>query len=72
MVLNADKTKVMLIISKQKRNCLQTLTLALRYTDIDIKTTTCDKILVIQVDENLIWNSQCQQVYKKYPHIYGC
>ena len=72
MVLSADKTKVMLITSKQKRNCLQNPTLALHYNDINIKMTTCDKILGIQVDENLIWNSQCQQVYKKYPHIYGC
>ena len=43
------------------RFCLQNPTLALRYNDIDIKMTTCDKILGIQVDENLIWNSQCQQ-----------
>ena len=35
MDLNADKTKVMLITSKQKRNCLQNPTLALRYNDID-------------------------------------
>ena len=65
IVLNVDKTKVMLITSKQKRNCLQNPLLALRYNDINIKMTTCDKILGIQVDENLIWNSQCQQVYKK-------
>ena len=65
MVLNANKTKVMLITSKQKRNFLQNPALALRYNDINIKMTTCDKILGIQVDENLIWNSQCQQVYKK-------
>lgn len=63
----------MLITSKQKRYCLQNPTLALRYNGIDINMTTCDKILGIQVDENLIWNSQCQDVYKKkYPHIYGC
>ena len=64
MVLNADKTKVMLITSKQKRNCLQNPTLALRCNDTDIKMTTCDKILGIQVDE-ILWNNQCQQVYKK-------
>ena len=55
----------MLITSKQKRNCLQNRILALRYNDIDIKMATCDKILDIQVDENLIWSSHCQQVHKK-------
>ena len=62
-------TKVMLITSKQKRNCLQNPALDLRCNDIDIKMTPSDKILGIQVDGNLTWNSQCQQ---KYPHIYGC
>lgn len=70
MVLNADKTKVMLRTSKQKRKCLQNPTLA-RYNVIDITMTTCDKILDIQRDKNLMWNGQCQQVYKKYPYIYG-
>ena len=59
MVLNVDKTKVMLITNKQKRNCLQNPALGLRCNDIDIKMTS-DKILGILVDGNLTWNRQCQ------------
>lgn len=65
MVINIDKTKVMLITSRQKRKCLQDPNLALRYNNIDIKMTTCDKILGVHVDEHLIWNSHIQQVCKK-------
>ena len=57
MVLNTDKTKVMLITSRQKRTVLNDAVLNLQYSDIDISMTTCDKILGIQVDENLTWNS---------------
>ena len=54
MVLNTDKTKVMLITSKQKRTALNNAVLNLQYSDIDISMTTCDKILGIHVDDNLI------------------
>ena len=53
MVLNTDKTKVMLITSRQKRAVLNDAVLNLQYSDIDISMTTFDKILGIQVDENL-------------------
>ena len=54
MVLNTDKTKVMLITSRQKRTVLIDAVLNLQYSDIDISMTTLDKILGIQVDDNLI------------------
>ena len=37
MVLNTDKTKVMLITSRQKRLSMQNPVLSLTYSDIDIK-----------------------------------
>ena len=37
MVLNTDKTKVMLIMSRQKRLSMQNPVLSLTYSDIDIK-----------------------------------
>ena len=55
MVLNTLKTKVMLITSRQKRNNLLEDILSLKYNDLDIKTTTSDKILGVYVDENLSW-----------------
>ena len=43
MVLNTDKTKVMLITSRQKRTVLNYADLNLQYSDISM--TTCAKIL---------------------------
>ncbi|MCG8112744.1 MAG: reverse transcriptase domain-containing protein [Candidatus Thiodiazotropha taylori] len=65
MVLNTDKTKVMLITSRQKRLMLQNPVLSLMYNGITIRMTTGDKILGVHVDENLIWNNHFQHVSKK-------
>lgn len=65
MVLNIDKTKVLLITSRQKRQTLQDACLCIRYDEIDIKMTTGQKILGVQVDENLLWNNHFQLVTKK-------
>ena len=65
MVLNIDKTKVLLITSRQKRYTLQDSCLSLRYDEIDIKMTRSHKILGVQVDENLMWHNHFQLVSKK-------
>ena len=65
IVLNTDKTKVMFITSRQKRTVLNDAVLNLQYSDIDISITTCDKILGIQVDDNLTWNSHFNFLSKK-------
>ena len=65
MVLNTDKTKVMLITSRQKRLTLQNPGLSFRYSDIDIKMTPSEKILGVHVVDNLMWNNHCQHVSKK-------
>ena len=65
MVLNTEKTNVMLITSRQRRSKLQNPNLSLRYNEIDIKMTTISKILGVQVDENLLWNNQLLHVSKK-------
>ena len=49
----------------QKRTVLNDAVLNLQYSDIDISMTTCDKILGIQVDENLTWNSHFNFLSKK-------
>ena len=53
MILNMDKTKLMLITSRQKGTALSNTDLTLQYNDIDVSITTCDKILGIHVDNNL-------------------
>ncbi|MCG7869794.1 MAG: hypothetical protein JAY74_25915 [Candidatus Thiodiazotropha taylori] len=65
MLLNTNKTKVMLITSRRKRLNLKDKSLMLKYNDLDLKVVNNDKILGINIDENLIWNSQYQQVVKK-------
>ena len=65
MVINTDKMKVMLITIRQKRQNLQNSALSLRYDDMDIRMTTCNKILGVHVDENLMWNNQFQHVSRK-------
>ena len=65
MVLNTDKTKVMLITSRQKRLSLQNPVLSLTFSDIDIKMTHADNILGVHVDDNLMWNNHFQHVSKK-------
>ena len=65
MILNTDKTKVMLITSRQKRINLNNAVLNLQYNDIDIDITTCDKILGIHVDNNLTWNDHINFLSKK-------
>ena len=64
MVLNTDKTKVMLITSGQKRLSLQNPVLSLRYSDIDIKMTPSKKILGVHVGDYLMWNNHFQHVSK--------
>ena len=65
MILNMDKTKVMLITSRQKRTTLSNADLSLQYNDIDVSITTCDKILGIHVDNNLSWNNHFNFLSKK-------
>ena len=65
MILNIDKTKVMLIASRQKRTVLGDTVLNLQYNDIDIKMTTSDKVLGIYVDNNLTWNNHFNFLSKK-------
>ena len=71
MVLNTDKTKVMLITSRQKRLSNQNPVLSLTYTDIDIKMTHADKILGVHVDDNFMWTYHFQHVSKKSHRFYG-
>ena len=60
MVINTDKTKVMLITSRQKRYNLQNDNLLLNSSGVDLKLSSNEKILGVQIEENLIWNGHFQ------------
>ena len=64
MVINTDKTKVMLITSRQKRSNLQDNNLELNFNDVDLKLSSNEKILGVQIEENLLWNSHFQYISK--------
>ena len=65
LLLNTDKTKVMLITSGQKRSQMRDNTITLTYNNLDLKLTHSEKVLGVNIDENLVWNSHFQQVVKK-------
>ena len=65
MVINTDKTNVMLITSRQKRYNLKNSDLSLNFKDADFKLTSNEKVLGVHIDENLLWNGHFQYISKK-------
>ena len=55
MLLNTDKTNVMLITTRQKRIHINENIPSLSYNDVELQITTGAKILGVNIDENLIW-----------------
>ena len=65
MVINTDKTNVMLITYRQKRYRLQIDNLLLNSSGVNLKLSNNEKILGVQIEENLIWNGHFQYISKK-------
>ena len=65
MLINIEKTKLMLIASQQKRHTLIDGNLKLEYINLELQISSNEKILGVHVDENLVWNNHFQQVSKK-------
>ena len=65
MVLNTEKTKIMLITTRQKRLYVNENNLTVSYNNIDLQVTSGDKILGVYIDKNLQWNNHYQAVCKK-------
>ncbi len=65
MVINMDKTKTMLITTRQKRNKLNDDSLNIHFNDVNLKTLVNDKMLGVQVDNNLLWTNHITNVSKK-------
>ena len=68
MVLNTDKTKVIILTSRQKRTVLNDAVLNLQYSDNDISMSTCDKIRTYLSTEHrvLFYNAYIK------PHLDYC
>ena len=65
MILNTEKTKVMLLATRQKRLHIDESIFVLTYNNIDLQITTGDKILGINIEQNLQWKKHFQVVCKK-------
>ena len=64
MVVNVNKSKVMLVTTQQKRSRLDT-NLNVTLNGKNLSTVDSDKILGIQIDENLNWAKQVNSVCAK-------
>ena len=62
MQLNTDKTKVMLITTKQKCAISDTL---LKYKNVQLEVSSGEKLLGINIDDNLKWDAHVRVVTKK-------
>ena len=71
LLINIDKTKLMLIASRQKRNYLTDTDLKLTYNNLELKISTNEKILGVHVDQNFAWNNHFQHVSKRYQPTFG-
>ena len=65
MLLNATKTKVMLVTTDQKRQRLNNASLKLDYMDESLQSVSSDKILGVCVDQNLTWSDHIKHISKK-------
>ena len=65
MLLNSDKTKLILITTRQKRVSLDENLFTLIYNDVILQLTTGDKILEVNIEQNLLWNNHFQCVSRK-------
>ena len=56
MLLNTDKTKIILITTRQQRIRLDENLFTLTYSDVILQLTTADKILGVNIEQN-IWST---------------
>ena len=72
MILNTEKTKVMLISTRQKRLHIDESILSLTYDNIDLQITIGDKILGINIDQTYNGITTFMRCVKKCHHTSGC
>ena len=65
MLINTEKTKLMLIASRQKRNSSIDSDLKFTFNDIDLKISSNEKIFGVHVDQNFVWINHFRHRSKK-------
>ena len=65
MVINTPKTKCMLITTKQRRHYLRNNQLAITLNDQQLQQVKQNKVIGVDVDENLQWRENVTGVFKK-------
>ena len=64
MIINTEKTKVMLVTTRQRRSRIDD-NLNLSLNDIQLLTVSNEKVLGVQVDNNLTWGEHIRKITKK-------
>ena len=65
MVINTDKTKLMLITTSQKRHRMENVDLNLKFANQSLGTVRYEKVLGVFVDHNLSWTEHVKYLSKK-------
>ena len=65
MLLNTDKTKVMLLTSRQTRTTFTGKVLSLNLNNVGLQLNNNEKVLEVYIDENFVWNTHFTYVSKK-------
>ena len=64
MVINASKTKTMIIGSRQRLSTLGTNVLSIDINDMTLQDTSCEKMLGVIIDKELTWHDHVDNVCK--------
>ena len=65
MVLNTDKTKVLLVTTPHKRAKLSDNRLNLTFKSVQLKSSAGERLLGLHINENLKWDDHVDKVKKK-------
>ena len=71
MLLNTDKTKMILITTSYKRIHLHDYVFNLTYNSDFLKNVNNDKVLGVLIDNYLIWSILMQSIGKKFLQLCG-
>ena len=64
MVINIDKTKAMLITTRQRRRNIDD-NIQILLNDIKLSNVQKEKVLGVEIDNNLLWGEHVRKVTKK-------
>ena len=71
LVINTDKSKVMVLCTPQKRCRLTNTCLSLYVNNILLENVNCHKILGLHIDNSLSWNDHIQFLSKSLSQLVG-